>query len=385
MLGIIEELQTWREPYALATVVGVERSAPRRPGAAMAMAGSGAVQGSVSVGCIESDLFARCEQVLADGRSQTMSYGVGDELDLGPGMTCGGQIEVFIQRIDPTDLDLQAVTAAQRSGRHAALVTELDGPDAGRVRLLGPEPTGLERAAPEPADTGPTDAGSVSEPAGSGAQERRAWELARADGVDGTVTVDGRRLFVELITPRPRLIVVGAVDFAAAIADVARLVGFHVTVCDGRPAFTTPQRFPTADEVVATWPQDYLTQVDITPDTAICVITHDARFDEPVIEVAIRSAAGYIGVMGSRRTHHNRLARLRQRGLSEQDLARLHSPMGLDLGGITPHETAVSVVAEIIATRRQGGGGPLGGTGGPIHRDRPVPIGAGDAVGEPAR
>ncbi|MCM3660624.1 XdhC family protein [Georgenia satyanarayanai] len=349
MLSIVEELQSWRGRYALATVVDVERSAPRRPGAAMAMSSTGAVQGSVSVGCIESDLFARCEQVLADGQVQTVRYGVGDDLALGPGMTCGGEIEVFIQRLDPADLDLRAVVEARRSQSHAALVTELDGSAAGRVRLVRPD-------------------GWV-EP-----REQRAWDLAREAGADGTVIVAGRRLFVELITPRPRLIVIGAVDFAGAIADVASLVGFHVTVCDARPAFATAERFRSADEVVAAWPQQYLADIEIASDTAICVITHDARFDEPVIEVAIRSPAGYIGVMGSRRTHHDRLDRLRRRGLGDEDLARLHSPIGLDLGGITPHETAVSVVAEIIATRRRGSGVPLGRSGGPIHRDRSVSV-----------
>ncbi len=358
MLGIIEEIARWREPFALATVVGVWRSAPRGPGAAMALHPSGAVVGSVSVGCIEADLYLRCEQVIAGGAAHTVRYGISaDDAGTGIGMTCGGEIEVFVQRIDPAEVDLAAIESAQLSGSEAAVVQLLDGPDQGRVSLV----------------TGPAVSVTAAEERATEAEALAGWPRPGGRNTAAVVTTGpGVRAFVAPIMPPPRLLVFGAVDFAAAIADVARLMDYRVTVCDARAAFATADRFPTAHEVVVDWPHRYLAGTRVDERTAICVLSHDPKFDEPLLEVAAGTPAGYIGVMGSRQTHTDRLARLRRRGLSADDLARFCSPMGLDLGGVSPHETALSIMAEIVARRRGGTGAPLAARHGPIHTDRTV-------------
>jgi xanthine dehydrogenase accessory factor len=163
------------------------------------------------------------------------------------------------------------------------------------------------------------------------------------------------------------MFVFGAIDYAAAVARVGSFMGYHVTVCDARATFATSKRFPDADEVIVEWPHRYLERVAIDERTAICVLTHDPKFDVPLLEVALRSPASYIGAMGSRRTHAERLERLRERGLSDAELARLRSPIGLDLGARTPEETAVSVAAELVQRRWGGSGRPLTNTDGRIH------------------
>ena len=176
-------------------------------------------------------------------------------------------------------------------------------------------------------------------------------------------------VFVEALAPRPRMLVFGAIDFAAAVARIGRFLGFHVTVCDARQVFATRARFPDADEVVVEWPHRFLADAEVDERTVICVLTHDPKFDVPVLVEALRTPASYIGVMGSRRTHEDRLERLREEGLSDAELARLRSPIGLDLGGRTPEETAVSIAAEIVQQRWGGSGQPLAQTAGRIHLD----------------
>jgi xanthine dehydrogenase accessory factor len=180
------------------------------------------------------------------------------------------------------------------------------------------------------------------------------------------------RVFVQSFAPKPRMLVFGAIDFAAAVARVGSFLGYHVTVCDARPVFATKTRFPAADEVIVRWPHDYLQEeVDagrIDGRTVLAVLTHDPKFDVPLLEVALRLPhVAYIGAMGSRRTHEDRLERLREAGLTEAELARMSSPIGLDLGARTPEETAISIAAEIIALRWGGGGDRLAGLEGPIH------------------
>ena len=193
-------------------------------------------------------------------------------------------------------------------------------------------------------------------------------------GPDGQRRGAGMEVFVAGYAPRPRMLIFGAIDFAAALARQGSLLGYRVTVCDARPVFATAARFPTADEVVAEWPNRYLAAQhdagEIDARTVICVLTHDPKFDVPLLEVALRlPEVGYLGAMGSRRTHDDRLARLREAGLTESELARLASPIGLDLGARTPEETAVSIAAEIIARRWGGGGRPLADVDGRIHHE----------------
>jgi xanthine dehydrogenase accessory factor len=186
-------------------------------------------------------------------------------------------------------------------------------------------------------------------------------------GPDGERRGEGMRVFVWAFAPRPRLLVFGAIDFAAAVARVGSFLGYRVTVCDARPVFATPKRFPDADEVIVEWPHRYLASTEVDERTVICLLTHDPKFDVPLLELALRMPLAYVGAMGSRRTNDDRLQRLRELGLTEAELARLHAPIGLDIGARTPEETAVSVAAEIIAARWGGSGQPLRSADGPIH------------------
>jgi xanthine dehydrogenase accessory factor len=191
----------------------------------------------------------------------------------------------------------------------------------------------------------------------------------RRYGADGERLGGELSVFVNSFAPPPRMLVFGAIDFAAAVARAGKFLGYHVTVCDARPVFTTRARFPDADEVVVDWPHRFLGGIDVDARTVICVLTHDPKFDVPVLEVALRTPAGYIGAMGSRRTHEDRLERLREAGMTEQELARLRSPIGLDLGARTPEETAVSIAAELIQLRWGGSGRALTQTEGRIHHE----------------
>jgi xanthine dehydrogenase accessory factor len=194
----------------------------------------------------------------------------------------------------------------------------------------------------------------------------------RRYGPEGERRLDDLSVFVHSFAPPPRMLVFGAIDFAAAVARIGKFLGYHVVVCDARPVFATAKRFPEADEVIVKWPHDYLSAAHVDERTVICVLTHDPKFDVPLLEVALRTEAGYVGAMGSRRTHQDRLARLREAGVGEAELARLRSPIGLDLGARTPEETAVSIAAELIQLRWGGSGQALTSTEGRIHRDEPV-------------
>jgi xanthine dehydrogenase accessory factor len=192
-------------------------------------------------------------------------------------------------------------------------------------------------------------------------------------GHHGERREDAIGVFVASYAPRPRMIVFGAIDFAAAVAKMGTFLGYRVTVCDARPVFATRKRFPEVDEVVVEWPHKYLARTEVDDRTVVCVLTHDPKFDVPLLEIALRKSLAYIGAMGSRRTNDDRLARLRELGLTELELERLHAPIGLDLGARTPEETAMSIAAEITAARSGGSGAPLRSVTGPIHRHHPAP------------
>jgi xanthine dehydrogenase accessory factor len=196
----------------------------------------------------------------------------------------------------------------------------------------------------------------------------------RRYGAEGERRMDELEVFIHSFAPRPKMLVFGAIDFAAAVVRIGKFLGYHVTVCDARPVFATQRRFPDADDVVVSWPHDFLAATTVDARTVICVLTHDPKFDVPLLEAALRTPAAYIGVRGSRRTHDDRVARLRERGVTEDELARMSSPVGLDIGARTPEETAVSIAAEIVADRWSGSGRRLRDLSGPIHHDR---------VGEP--
>ncbi|MER6913414.1 XdhC family protein [Streptomyces sp. NPDC000594] len=373
MLEAARELDRWirrGRAFAAATVTAVDGSAPRQPGATLAVAEDGTAVGSVSGGCVEGAVYELCLRALDDGRSLHERFRHSDEDAFAAGLMCGGTVELLITpvRADaPGGGVFGAALALAARGGTGALVRVADGPADRLGRALLVHADGHHE-------------GTLGGPP---ALDRTATAEARAllaAGRTATVTVgaEGGRcgtpltLLVESAAPPPRMIVFGAIDFAAALVTVGRFLGYHVTVCDARPVFATAERFPDADEVVVEWPHRYLAATRTDARTVLCVLTHDAKFDIPLLIRALALPAAYIGAMGSRRTHRDRERRLREAGVDEERLARLHSPIGLDLGARTPQETALSIAAEIVATRHGGTGIPLRGAHTPIHHD-PAP------------
>ncbi len=335
----------------------------------MVVAPDGQVSGSVSGGCVEGAVYELANDVVRDGEPRLERYGISDDDAFSVGLTCGGILDVFVEPISRrTFPELGAVAediAGHRPVAVATVISHVDPEWVGRRLVVGPDAThgslGSTRA----------DAAVADDAAGLLAAGRSE---VLTYGPDGQRRGAGMEVFVASYAPRPRMLVFGAIDFAAAIARQGSLLGYRVTVCDARPMFATRARFPTADEVVVEWPNRYLAAQheagEIDARTVICVLTHDPKFDVPLLEVALRlPQIGYLGAMGSRRTHDDRMARLREAGLTETELTRLHSPIGLDLGARTPEETAVSIAAEIIARRWGGGGRPLTETDGRIHHE----------------
>ncbi len=369
MRDVVEKLARWwadGETVALATVVGTYRSAPRQPGASMLVGPDGEAVGSVSGGCVEGAVYELGQQVRADGRPVLQRYGVSDDDAFAVGLTCGGIIDLFVEKVNrETFPQLGEIAEAIGKEQPVAVATVICGPPErlGTRLVVWPDrvegSTGSRRLDDAVRDDvrGLLDAGR---------------NATLHYGVDGQRRGEGLDVFVESFAPPPRMIVFGAIDFAAAVAKIGSFLGFRVTVCDARPVFATASRFPGAHEVVVEWPHRYLAAEAeagrIDGRTALCVLTHDPKFDVPLLEVALRlPEVAYIGAMGSRRTHDDRRARLVERGLTEAELARMSSPIGLDLGARTPEETAVSIAAELIATHWGGAGARLADREGPIH------------------
>ena len=335
----------------------------------MVVAPDGQVSGSVSGGCVEGAVYELANDVVRDGQPRLERYGISDDDAFSVGLTCGGILDVFVEPVSRSTFpELKAVAddiAGHRPVAVATVISHIDPEWVGRRLVVGPDAThgtlGSTRA----------DAAVADDAAGLLAAGRSE---VLTYGPDGQRRGAGMEVFVAGYAPRARMLVFGAIDFAAALARQGSLLGYRVTVCDARPLFATRARFPTADEVVVEWPNRYLAAQhdagEIDARTVICVLTHDPKFDVPLLEVALRlPEIGYVGAMGSRRTHDDRMARLRDAGLTEAELERLHSPIGLDLGARTPEETAVSIAAEIIAGRWGGGGRPLTDTDGRIHHE----------------
>jgi xanthine dehydrogenase accessory factor len=370
MLDLAEELARWIEEgreFAVATVVTVGGSAPRGPGAALAVDGAGTVIGSVSGGCVEGAVYELCLEALRTGKSVLERFGYSDEDAFDVGLTCGGTIEVLVTPVSgqaPARAVLAAAVAAAAQRRPAALARVARGPAEllGRALLVRHDGTheGALGSHPELDRTAAAEARLLLEAGRTGTVEISE---------DGSHCPGGLTLLVESNVPPPRMIVFGAVDFASALARAGKFLGYHVTVCDARPVFATRARFPDADEVVVDWPHRYLRRTGTDARTVLCVLTHDAKFDVPLLKLALAMPVAFVGAMGSRRTHEDRNRRLRAEGVSERELARLRSPIGLDLGARTPEETALSIAAEIVAARRGGTGVPLTGSRTPIHRD----------------
>ncbi|WP_328677122.1 XdhC family protein [Streptomyces sp. NBC_00343] len=370
MLDIAEELHRWVEQgrdFAVATVVAVGGSAPRQPGAALAVDTDGTAIGSVSGGCVEGAVYELCQQALADGETVLERFGYSDEDAFAVGLTCGGVIDILVTPVRAGDPARPVITAALSTatrGGAAALARIVSGPTHLRGRALVVHPDGSYDggfgAHPELDRTIAAEAGAYLDAGRTGTVE--IGEQGSRCGAPLTV-------LVESSVPPPRMIVFGAIDFASALVRIGKFLGHHVTVCDARPVFATRTRFPDADEIVVEWPHTYLARTDVDARTVLCVLTHDAKFDVPLLQLALRLPVAYVGAMGSRRTHLDRNERLREVGVTEMELARLRSPIGLDLGARTPEETALSIAAEIVANRRGGSGISLTGAHTPIHHD----------------
>ncbi|MFV2176349.1 XdhC family protein [Actinomadura sp. LOL_016] len=365
VLGDVDGWYAAGETFGLATVVRTFRSAPRPPGAAMAVSADGEAAGSVSGGCVEGAVYEVAREVLASGEAVVRRYGVSDDDAFSVGLTCGGILDVLVEPVGPeTFPEFGEVAAAVGRGEPVAVATVVGGPGRiGARRVVWPD-RASGTLAPGEAYAARLDAAVDDDARGMLAQGVTG---VRRYGREGERRLDDLEVFVHAFAPPPRLLVFGAIDFAAAVARIGRFLGYRVTVCDARPVFATPKRFPDADEVIVQWPHRYLAGETVDERTAICVLTHDPKFDVPLLEIALRTGAGYVGAMGSRRTHDDRLARLREAGLGADELARLRSPIGLDLGARTPEETAVSIAAELVQLRWGGSGRPLTETGGRIH------------------
>jgi xanthine dehydrogenase accessory factor len=366
-----ELLEVWQAggTAGLATVVRTIKSAPRAAGAAMVVAPDGSVAGSVSGGCVEAAVYELSGEVVQTGRPQLQRYGITDDDAFAVGLTCGGIIDIFAEPVSrETFPQLAAIADDIAAHRPIAVATVISHPDVewvGRRLVVG------EASADGSLGSTRADDAVADDARGLLAAGRTAVVTY---GPDGQRQGEGMEVFVASHAPRPRMIVFGAIDFAAALTRQAALLGYRVTVCDARPVFATPARFPAADEVVVDWPDRYLAGQQelgaIDARTVVCVLTHDPKFDVPVLAVALRlPRVGYVGAMGSRQTHFDRLDRLREVGVSEAETGRLSSPIGLDLGARTPEETAVSIIAEIIARRWGGGGRPLAEVDTRIHHD----------------
>lgn len=313
MRDVLDTLARWTaqgQRVATATVVATERSAPRDPGAVLAVSETGEIAGSVTGGCVEPAVYEEARAVLAGGVPRLLTYGIADEDAFEVGLSCGGTVHIFVDLLEPNLL--RELADAIEAERPVGLAVAVTGPKIGEKQLV--------------AYTGET----------------------------GLVEADGEKVFVASFAPPPRMYVFGAVDYAAAVARAGRFLGYRVTVCDARARFVTPERFPDVDELVVEWPDRFLAQAPVDERTAIVVLTHDHKFDIPLLQVALRTPAVYVGAMGSRTTTDERAERLRAAGLTEQELTRLHAPIGLPIGARTPEEVAVAIVAELVAVTRRG-------------------------------
>ena len=346
MQEVLSELAQWRERgdrIALATVIAVQRSAPRPPGAKMAVNSRGEIAGSVSGGCVEGAVAEIADGVLKGDPPQLLHFGIADSDAWDVGLPCGGEIDVWVQAYEPGRFEEIA-----RSGGRAAEVTVLEGAAPGAKLLF--EADGAR-------------SGSLGSPELDDEAARMADELLWAETSERR---DG--LFVDVVGPAPRLIVFGAVDIAASLCSVARVCGWRPYVIDPRSRFATAARFPDANEVIAAWPEEAVARLGgIDPATSIVVLTHDPKLDDAALLLALRSPARFIGAMGSRRAQAKRRERLVELGVSDEEMARISAPVGLDLGAIAREETALSIMAEVVAARHGRDGGRLAERKGRIH------------------
>jgi xanthine dehydrogenase accessory factor len=346
-----------------ALLVEVEGSAPLPVGAMMVIDDQGNIEGSITGGCVEGAVVTEAEALLANGSpapAKLLRYGISDELAGTVGLMCGGIVHILVHELAGEAAEVErAVLESHADGRPAAVATLIDGASAGaRLAVIGDALIGSL------GDTDLLDRNVARE--AQGLLEEGKTTLRRF-GADGATLGDDLRVHIRAYAPPPQMFIIGAIDFSAALAPFASQIGYQVTICDARDRFARSSRFSSVATVKIGWPQDVMNDLELGPRDAVLVFTHDSKFDEPALVSALKTNAGYIGALGSRQTTADRERRLRQAGVSEADLARLHAPCGLDIGSRTAEETAVSVLAEIIAARAQRAGAPLRQTDGPIH------------------
>jgi xanthine dehydrogenase accessory factor len=357
MQELLETLDTWTtegQPAGRAVVVRTFGSAPRPEGAVLIRADDGRIAGSVSGGCVEGAAAGEIERARADGHSRVIRYGISDEEAWDVGLACGGTIDVLVEPAVPA----AAVTAARERGSAVATILPPDAPPS----AFGRHEPG-DGAVPEPPIV--IDAnGSLDRSLGSAADDAALAATAAEAllrGTSRTVTIGDRQVFVEAFPKKPRLVIVGAVEVARSLAVYAKELGYEVVVVDGRASFATPERFPAdrVDRLIVGWPDEVAEDIGLGADDAVAVLTHDVKFDEPAIIEALHRGCRYVGAVGSRKTQGDRRARLRDAGVTDDELSRLRGPVGLDLGGRNPAETALAIIAEVVAERYGGSGVPL--------------------------
>ncbi len=361
MKELLDTLSSWQGEgvdAGRAVVVRTFGSAPRPEGAVLLHATDGRIAGSVSGGCVEGAAAEQIEHAWTTGKARVIRYGISDEQAWDVGLACGGTIDVLVEPAVPPAAVGAATASLGAGGLGAAVVTPLpvDSPPAD----AGPHEPG-EGAAPEPKLIVHADGrleGSLGDAAQDAALVDAALEALKR-GQSRTVELGGRSLFVEVFPVRPRLVIVGAVEVARTLVRLARELGFETVVIDGRASFATRERFPDADQLIVGWPDEVADDIGLGPNDAVAVLTHDVKFDEPAIVEALRRGARYVGAVGSRKTQSDRRQRLREAGVSDKALAELRGPVGLDLGGRQPAETALAILAEIVAERYGGTGRPM--------------------------
>ncbi|MCZ6530955.1 MAG: XdhC family protein [Chloroflexi bacterium] len=342
MRDILEDVTKWMEQgteIALATVVQTWGSSPRQEGAKMAITERGEIAGSVSGGCVESAVAEVGLQVLKSGSPQLLHFGVADETAWSVGLACGGSLDVFVERLDPKQFEF--LKGLLISEVPAASVTIVRGPDADVGRKIT-----LSTSDPS-ARYGSLDSGS-DDPTVELALQVTEPSLHELEP-------EGLQAFVDLMPPPPTLIVVGGNQIAIGLSKLAKTMDMRTVIVDPRRAFATKDRFPEVDQLLQAWPAKAFESVPLTASTAVVMLTHDPKIDEPALELALSSPAFYVGALGSKRTQAKRRERLKERGLSEVDIDRLHGPVGLELGADTPDEIALSIMAEIVASRHSDG------------------------------
>lgn len=354
--------------FAIAMLVDANGSSPFAPGAFLLIDEDGSVEGSITGGCVETDLVVKGRDLLRYERpARLLTFGVSDDPNGTPGLMCGGTVRVLLHELRGQDRSTVAEAfAAVGRGEPVALGTLLDGPQMGaKLALAGQRLAGELRHGALLDHSVATDLGGL-----------RSWRgsVVRRYGERGETLGDAVAVHLQSFLPPPTMLIVGAMDYSAALARLARSTGFEVVIVDPRETFAASERFSEAAKVVVGWPQEIIRSYELGPEDALVVLSHDPKFDEPALVGALQTRVGYIGALGSRRTTAARRDRLARAGISEAAMARVRAPCGLDLGAVTPEDVALSILAEIVAVRHGRSGGPLQGSSGPIRARESGPM-----------